>query len=154
MEYESLWKKRILTRRKARAKASERARQAVIGVHIFISLFNTKHIHFEHMRIFEGCLGETVPMLRLFSTNSFARLHIHNLFISMLFLLLFFYFSFPLTHHPPILLLRRHLCFMFSYRLIYIIQGTPISFNLHHFRWMFFECFRVMIWTSFKFIQR
>lgn len=86
--------------------------KAVIEARIFISLFNnnkkTQNIHFEHMGIFIGRVCNRAQMLTPFFTNSFARLHIHNLFISILlfFSFLFFSFSFSLSS-----LLTFALCF-------------------------------------------
>lgn len=95
--------------------------KAVIEARIFISLFNnnkkTQNIHFEHMGIFIGRVCNRAQMLTPFFTNSFARLHIHNLFISIL---LFFSFLFILV----LTLLPPHFCFMFFYRLISPIQGA------------------------------
>lgn len=65
---------------------------AVIEARIFISLLNTKHktsISNTWVYLLGACA--TVPMLTPFFTNSFARLHIHNLFISMLFPLPLFF---------------------------------------------------------------
>lgn len=93
-----------------------------------------------------GNLSETIPMRTPIFTNFFARLHIHNLFISMLFRLLFvFVLSLPLTHHSIRSIIRSYsfisipcsfLLFVFPSLDLYhsrytnSIQFAPFSLNV------------------------
>lgn len=126
-----------------RRKSKSERDELLLKQRIFISLCSTQKHPFRTHGYF--WLGACAIVLAPFFTNSFARLHNHNLFISMLFL---YYFSFHFfSFHISNASFQSYSCYMFfptidlyHSRYTNSFQFAPFSKNICvHFRIWWFE---------------